>query len=358
LLTLSEKDNAPMGSFNGAWGHSFHLFDLPYISIFYMHSNCETLSSQWNIIVPNHCHRLDSRRSNSSTRTATAATNNPTFTMAPSHPILDAFCADPTIVVNQHVVMAVPMPHQVPTPRRVAVVVSAVLFVVAVAVVGAMVAGICVGGGAGSHCPVVLARTKPAILPLPTTRPNVTNFDQSNTQDHVTAVTKFIRNIALTDRTIALANASSDDETLSLPEEWALYWLVLCDTPPLAPATPQNRLRLQQRYALLTLIVQHLGLDSRDFETDVSRLYDLLSRHECEWDGISCEATSTLEEEAVDQVTGIFINSFMNVLAKQTLDTIPADLGFLTALKTVALVLHTLRGTLPTTIALWTNLEL
>jgi hypothetical protein len=231
------------------------------------------------------------------------ATTTTTTTMAPSRPILDAFCADLTIVVNQHLVMAVPMPHRVPTPRRNTVVVSAVLFVVAVAV-GAIVAGICVGGGAGSHCPVVLARTKPAILPLPTTRPNVTNFDQSTTEDHVTAVTKFIRNITLTGRTLALANASSDAETLSLPEEWALYWLAQYDTPPLAPTTPQNRLRLQQRYALLTLIVQHLGLDSRDSETDVSRLYDLLSTHKCEWDGISCEATNTLEEEAETKLAG------------------------------------------------------
>jgi hypothetical protein len=38
-----------MGSYNGAWGHSFHLFDLSlhfYILLEYMHSNCETLSSQ------------------------------------------------------------------------------------------------------------------------------------------------------------------------------------------------------------------------------------------------------------------------------------------------------------------------
>jgi hypothetical protein len=165
-------------------------------------------------------------------------------------------------------------------------------------------------------------------------------------------VATFINNITLTGRTISV---STTNVVASLePEEMALHWLIYYDTfLNLLPDAPNSRFRLQQRYALAILRVQHD--DTNPFVTSVDT--------ECEWDGVTCQSMNFGNELGIqDAVTEIYIDTYNN--GNMWVGQLSADLGLLSTLTHFNMSGDSVRfnngglfGTLPSQIGQWTRLQ-
>jgi hypothetical protein len=221
----------------------------------------------------------------------------------------------------------------------------------------------------------------------------------------------FINAITLSGRVIAdpgpLLNGIDLDYSLPI-EELALQWLMYSDPLQLVPDTPVNQFRLQQRYALVTL----LGREYTDSALPV---------RECDWEIVACEQldfggdigiqsavyeiwqvygdgiVSVSEEvgllssvttisldvyQAVsiplsigkltnmyffkaENVTGSIPESLGQLTLLEIFDvtggsvtgTLPESLGRLTSMTTFLVGQNQLRGTIPDALKSWSNLE-
>jgi hypothetical protein len=137
--------------------------------------------------------------------------------------------------------------------------------------------------------------------------------------------------------------------TTATMEEQALAWLVHDDPLQLVPDSAKHQFQLQQRYALLTLLLQHPFF-----------LFDIANNsapfHECEWTSGSFKGyvencTSLSPRAAVtvlDSGEGCFLPG----------STLSPDLGLLSDLVSFNVPLSgNLVGSLPETLARWSNLQ-
>jgi hypothetical protein len=170
----------------------------------------------------------------------------------------------------------------------------------------------------------------------------------SQRQHRAVLVTNFINSIKLSSSTLAVPTAATTTMTAvsSSAEEKALAWLIYKDPLQLWPndtdadTDNDSRFRLQQRYALLTLL---LALNVKDLElTNSSR--------ECDWHGVRCSKTA--------HVIAISIQARAKVASMYS--TLSPDLGLLTHLETLYVSGQDagfLVGSLPSSLgAAWSNL--
>jgi hypothetical protein len=150
------------------------------------------------------------------------------------------------------------------------------------------------------------------------------------------------------------------NQTLSIsdssPEAMALAWVTNQSNSTLA-CTESGRFRLRQRYALGTMWFQQPA--RRPFRqwfepaTSPPTLYwdssitsNWLNADECSWYGIGCDGAG--------KVVSIGQNGVM--LQKDLVGTLSPELGLLSSLTYMNVVLNRLQGPIPSTLGLWTNL--
>jgi hypothetical protein len=149
------------------------------------------------------------------------------------------------------------------------------------------------------------------------------------------AITAFINNITFSP--VPLVYSCNRDFAATNGEELALQWLI--DKDPLQLSS-SDTFRLQQRYALFTLLSQQTVPKQPWRYTTGWLKY----RKECLWYGITCSTKSV--------VTRIDLTHWRQLQA-----TIPADIGLLTSLTGFIVTGNYLTGTLPSSIGRWTSLE-
>jgi hypothetical protein len=170
----------------------------------------------------------------------------------------------------------------------------------------------------------------PAPPPVETANPSMTSSNRA------ASIVNYINFV--TGRAITVPTTST--EALA-PEEAAVQWLIVDDPLQLTPDTAINQFRMQQRYALLTLMVQQ-GWGSQWTQS---------SNDECEWTGIACTEGVLDGESAIQVVVGISLPS-------STLQgSIPADLGLLSKLQSLDVSFNSLSGSLPDSIGNWLDLQ-
>jgi hypothetical protein len=103
-------------------------------------------------------------------------------------------------------------------------------------------------------------------------------------------------------------------------EDKALQWLLNTDPLQLLPTSEANKTRLRQRFALLTFGFQPSGFGQVVHQ---SQYWNLATVDECAWSGFSCES---------EQVTSINAEDFIIT------GTLPPDLSWLTAMKSVSIL--------------------
>jgi hypothetical protein len=191
------------------------------------------------------------------------------------------------------------------------------------------------------HANAPMDPTVATTAPLPTATPILAPRAEQ--------VVTFINSITLTGRTIAMSETNSTYTTE--PEELALHWLVYNDYAffDILPDTPIHRFRLQQRYALATLLVQGDATNASLVTVDA----------ECEWDGVTCQNASLGPESGTQEaVTEIYIATNNEGWTGR----LSADLGLLSTLIHCRMsgyfgCVGGLIGTLPKEIGRWSNLE-
>jgi hypothetical protein len=122
-------------------------------------------------------------------------------------------------------------------------------------------------------------------------------------------------------------------------EDKALQWLVNTDPLQLLPTSEANKTRLRQRFALLTFGFQPSYNGQVVYQ---SQYWDIATVDECAWSGFICES---------EQVTAI------NVFFSSITGTLPPDLSWLTAMKSVYVVGTGIGGTIPSSIGAWTGIQ-
>lgn len=147
-------------------------------------------------------------------------------------------------------------------------------------------------------------------------------------------ITNFINSIKLSEGTLVVP--SSKNVEFFTNEQEALAWVIYHDPLQLLPNNDTSRFRLQQRYAVLTLLMRY-PMFPQEFNT---------GGHECYWRQIvSCNG---------DSVTKIY--DVKNYLYFNP-GTLSSDLGLLTSLTTLDLSYSRTSGSLHDAFAQWTNLE-
>jgi hypothetical protein len=156
------------------------------------------------------------------------------------------------------------------------------------------------------------------------------------------SIVNFINSITLLGR--GIANPTTSTEPLAT-EEVAVQWLIVNDPLQLTPDTAINQFRLQQRYALLTLMVQQ-GWESQWVQSSTDN-------HECEWTGIDCE------QGVLDGEISVQIVSAIRLSSSSLRGSIPADLGllFYLLILDVSYNSRSLSGSLPESIGTWLDLQ-
>jgi hypothetical protein len=122
-------------------------------------------------------------------------------------------------------------------------------------------------------------------------------------------------------------------------EDKALQWLLNTDPLQLLPTSEANKTRLRQRFALLTFGFQPSGFGQVVHQ---SQYWNLATVDECAWSGFSCES---------EQVTSINAEDFIIT------GTLPPDLSWLTAMKSVSILGTGIGGTIPSSIGAWTGIQ-
>jgi hypothetical protein len=178
----------------------------------------------------------------------------------------------------------------------------------------------------------------PAPPPVATANPTMASNDSTNP---AASIVNFINSITLSGR--GIANPTTSTEVLAT-EEVAVQWLIVNDPLQLSPDTNINQFRLQQRYALLTLMVQQ-GWESQWVASSSDN-------HECEWTGIACGQGDFGGDVGVQRVVvGLSLSGF------SLRGSIPADLGLLYNLVGLDVSFNALGGSLPESIGNWIDLQ-
>jgi hypothetical protein len=177
----------------------------------------------------------------------------------------------------------------------------------------------------------------------PSRSPNAVSAPPAVQNDN--SVGAFINGITLTGRTIAVLAATesySQNSTQSheLAEELALQWVTYRDPLELVPDTAVDRFRLQQRYALSTLLLQVQG----DNQTLVS--------DECDWSGIACRERNVGGDVGMQKVV-TEIDWHQAGLGGH----LSADLALLPFVELFIVSNNLLSGSLPIALSRWTNLR-
>jgi hypothetical protein len=147
------------------------------------------------------------------------------------------------------------------------------------------------------------------------------------------------------------------------PESQALAWMQTDDPAQLDPIEPRDLLRIDQRYALLTIW----------FQSDLQWFNETnwLSEDECSWFGVTCFVVTpslrrSLGEDVVDDGDDIRMRKLQDgdkLVALVDLEqnnlqgNVPPDLYLLQFLKTLNLSSNRMTGSLPSTIGQMTYLE-
>jgi Leucine-rich repeat (LRR) protein len=199
-----------------------------------------------------------------------------------------------------------------------------------------VLAAVTVGSVCGSgKC----SRESPGAKEAPAPTPGSTSAAASA---RTAAVTAYINNITLTNKTIAYPPVSLAG--LVPAEEQALEWLIESDPLNLTASDP---FRLQQRYALLTFWFTNAPNSGWTNNTGW-----LMTDDECNWFGITCMDVVVAGAGKMMSVVERIMLSSNNIRGG-----IPLDLGLLQHLKTVDLSGNSLSGSLPVSIAHWSNLK-
>jgi hypothetical protein len=185
----------------------------------------------------------------------------------------------------------------------------------------------------------------------PTTPPNVSTYYPTTAnptttapsttpptaQSRANAILAYINSVKLSTQEISyppVGNAAT-------AEGRAVQWLIEKDLLMLYVDTSEDRFRLLQRYALLTLWFQ---VDSPSW-TDAT---GWLVGDECSWYGIMCSPLSLENIGAQDVVTGILLDKTYS--GNNLHGNIPVDLGLLTSLFYIDLGHNAITGPIPESI--------
>lgn len=121
------------------------------------------------------------------------------------------------------------------------------------------------------------------------------------------------------------------------PESKALLWLQEEDPLALDPVESESHVRLDQRFALLSLWFQS--------NYDWFRDDNWLSEDECTWTGVTCEALSPNLRRNLQK--GAFVVTGLNLEANNLQGKIPTDIALLQYLVTLNLSKNQLQGEIP-----------
>jgi Lamin Tail Domain len=134
------------------------------------------------------------------------------------------------------------------------------------------------------------------------------------------------------------------------PEDRALQWLVFSDKLKLTPNSEANKARLRQHFALLTWGFQPV---SGDTLVSTQAQWNLSAANECDWYNKQNPYYWKFQCEN-GQVTTIGTAQYYS--SYSYVGTLPPDLCWLTAMKTVSFPSAGMAGTLPTQLGWWTDL--
>jgi len=128
------------------------------------------------------------------------------------------------------------------------------------------------------------------------------------------------------------------------PESLALNWLINDDPLQLGTATPEDRFRLEQRYALLTVWFSSPSA----WTIEEGWLQD---EDECDWYGVTCDPVDDDDAtEGQNAVTALELNA-------NNLQLLPADISMLGRMTVLSMSGNSISGLLPYTVQGMTALE-
>lgn len=160
-------------------------------------------------------------------------------------------------------------------------------------------------------------------------------------------MTNYIYDIKLSAGTLSVPTRGfdpTDSTSTKSAEEAALSWLVYNDQLHVLPNSALNKFRWQQRYAVLTLLLQYGKFVADNSTKD----------HECEWRHVNACFSAANQSRKWDSVADIVIS-----LDKARLgSTLSADLGLLSNMTRFNVASSALTGSLPPLLGTsWTNLQ-
>lgn len=196
----------------------------------------------------------------------------------------------------------------------------------------------------------------PTVVPATSTdASSATIWSESfNYTERASLVTDFINGIKMSTGgrlAIPTQNASLLDSTTPI-EARALAWLVNIDVLQLWPDSDTHRMQLQQRYALLTLLLQYDAFTTRALSSATNNSGD----NECDWPFVNCTTSnSTDEQSGMPIVTEINTDDGAQTASRSTLSL---DLGLLSHLEYLDVRDNGLTGSLPSALGTtWTNMK-
>ena len=198
-----------------------------------------------------------------------------------------------------------------------------------------------------SSSPIATPSTSPSVFP---------SALRSLAASKMEVMTTFINNITLSGRTLSIDGTTAEDT--------ALRWII--DNDPMyntsnswssftegSTTMTKEKLRLRQRYSLLTLWFQQPHIGGNVQQSWTSATGWTTSIDECNWYGIQC----LRDDVDGDKVIGLDFFNETSATGNNVTGTIPADLGLLQYLQRVDFAFNALTGTLPSTIRLWIGLQ-
>jgi hypothetical protein len=199
-----------------------------------------------------------------------------------------------------------------------------------------------------------------SVSPLPSMEPRKTSINApavGSPKDSIAVA--FINNITLSGRTLEVNGTT--------PEDAALTWMIENDSL-LQNTSSQVKLnshaknevgfRVQQRYALLTLWFQQLGIDGLFMASWTNTSSWLVDDDECNWFAITCESIDQGGNIGTQNVV-IELNFHNDPYTGNNVSgTLSPDLGLLSMLQVADFRYNILAGTFPEALSLWTQLVL
>jgi hypothetical protein len=187
------------------------------------------------------------------------------------------------------------------------------------------------GGGNGSS--TINGNPSPSTMAAPT---------PTRSDAEIQAVVTYLNSQILSAQTLVYP-PSNETQT---PENLALQWLIENIAYPYTAATDEEKFRIVQSYALLTLFA---ATDGPRWQLGISWLEG--GPDECGWDGATCTSKDLDTIGTVKVATEIFL------LSRSLNGPLPVDLGLLTHLESFYVANNELSGSLPATIGRWSLLR-